>query len=454
MPERIVAIVGRPNVGKSALFNRLAGRRISIVHDMPGVTRDRIHAECQLGNEPFTIVDTGGIGGAVDADFTEQVHLEVEIAIAAAQVILFVVDGQEGLTPVDHELARRLRKVDKPLLLAINKIDHEKHGPNTAEFSRLGFENQISISAEHDLGIQPLVAWLERLLPPPDHRQEEDRSAARPVKIAIVGRPNVGKSSLANAVLRDKRTLVSPIAGTTRDAVDIPYTRGDQRYLLVDTAGIRPRGKVSTSVEVFSVMRSETSIKRADLCCLVVDASAGVTAQDKKIAGLIQQAKKPCVVAVNKCDLIKDQTAGKASLKKVLDDIRAELFFIDYAPLILCSAKASVEIPRLFKMIEKVRAASRQRIGTGPLNRLLQAALTAHAPPIRSGRRFKLLYATQPESPPEAVIAVPEIVFFVNDGKLLVESYERFLAARIREEMPYTGLPLLFHFRARKPAPG
>ena len=451
MAERTVAIVGRPNVGKSALFNRLAGRRISIVHDMPGVTRDRIVAECKLGNEPFTIVDTGGIGGSVDASFTEQVHAEVDIAIAAADVLLFVVDGQQGLTPVDQELARRLRRADKPLILVINKIDVDKHVPNAAEFSRLGFENHISISAEHNRAILPLVAWAERLLPSRAPLPEDAEAQTRPVGITIVGRPNVGKSSLTNAIIRDSRTLVSEISGTTRDAVDIPYTRGNKRYILIDTAGIRPRSKVSASIEVFSVMRAETSIRRADLCCLVIDATVRVTAQDKKIAGLIQAARKPCVVVVNKWDLVEDETRGKEATNEFLDSIRAELFFVDYAPVVLASAKTGAEMTRLFNMIGKVRTGARARIGTGPLNRLLAAAMTAHPPPSRSGRRFKVLYATQPEPHSESPIPVPEVVFFCNDEKLLVESYRRFLEARIREATPYVGLPLLLHFRARKP---
>jgi GTP-binding protein len=450
MSERTVAIVGRPNVGKSALFNRLAGRRISIVHDMPGVTRDRIVADCKLGDVPFTIIDTGGIGGDADRDFTAQVRVEAELALETADVILFVVDGQSGLNPIDQELARVLRRTSKPVMLAINKIDDDKHQPNAAEFSRMGFENSISISAEHNRGIQPLVAWIERLLPRKVWEEGADvEQAEKPVAIAIVGRPNVGKSSLTNVVLQDERTLVSPISGTTRDAVDIPYSRGNKHYVLIDTAGIRPRGKVSSSVEVFSVMRSEASIKRADLCLLVIDASAGVTAQDKKIAGLIQQAKKPCVVAVNKWDLIKERTADKDALNEVLDDMRAELFFLDYAPLVLCSAKTGAEMTRLFKRVEKVRTASRQRLGTGPLNRLLQTATTVHPPPTVGNRRLKILYGTQPETPPHMPIPFPEIVLFVNDDKLLVESYRRYLEAKIRVEAPWTGLPLLFRLRAR-----
>jgi GTP-binding protein len=447
--SRTVAIVGRPNVGKSALFNRLAGRKISIVHDMPGVTRDRIASVCKLGNDAFEIIDTGGIGANVDASFTGQVRAEVEIALAAADVLVYVVDGQDGLTPLDQELAQLMRRTAKPLLLAINKIDVDQHMPRAAEFSELGFENQLAISAEHNRGILPLVSWIERLLPPVVY-QEVDPSQVPPIKIAIVGRPNVGKSSLTNAILHDDRTLVSPISGTTRDAIDIPYERHGNRYVLIDTAGIRPRGKRDNSVEVFSVMRSESSIKRADLCCLVIDATMGVTAQDKKIAGLIQEAHKPCVVLVNKWDLIKEKTADKESLTAVLDGMKAELFFLDYAPTMLVSAKTGAELTRFFKTVERVQKEAQNRIGTGVLNRLFQSAVAAQPPPSKGGKRLKILFVTQPDAVTTQRFNVPKFVLFVNDEKLLDDSYRRYLESQLREHTPYTGLPLLFHMRARE----
>jgi GTP-binding protein len=454
MSERIVAIVGRPNVGKSALFNRLAGQKIAIVHDQPGVTRDRIHATCTLGAAPFTIVDTGGIGGSVDLDFTEQVHIEVDVAIETAHLLLFVVDGQSGMTPVDEELARKLRRVGKPLLLVVNKIDTPQHNPNTAEFARLGFDDLLAVSAEHGRGVRSLIEVVESRLPAPELAGEaaarEEAEGRRPLKIAIVGRPNVGKSSLTNAILRDERTLVSPIAGTTRDAVDIPWQFGNKSYILIDTAGIRHRSKVSSSVEVFSVMRSEKSIERADLCCLVIDAAMGVTAMDKKIAGLIQKAGKPCVVAVNKWDLIKEKTRGPGQLQAFLEDAQTELFAVGYAPLILCCAKDRIDITRLFKMFEKVRAHARHRLGTGELNRLLQTAFTATPPPARRNKRFKLLYATQTEPPPEKILPAPQIVVFCNDPRLLDENYRRYLEGRIRAVEPFPGLPIYWRFRGRE----
>ena len=451
MPARTVAIVGRPNVGKSALFNRLVGRKISIVHDQPGVTRDRLAAECRLGARPFIVVDTGGIGSAVDASFTEQVHAEVDIAIQTADVILFVTDAQAGVTPVDADLARLLRRVKKPLVLVVNKVDVEKHRTLEGDFSRLGFENTLAISAEHGRGIGELVELTESLLPEIDPDAPEIPPEAAPAKIAIVGRPNVGKSSLINAILEDRRTLVSAISGTTRDSVDVPYTRGKYRFTLIDTAGIRPRGKVDNSVEVFSVMRAEKSIERADLCVLVIDAAMRVTAQDKKIAGLIQKAQKPCVLVVNKWDLVEIEGDHKEFLHEFMDEIRSELFFVHYAPVVLLSAKTGDNIDRLFRTITQVREESRQRIGTGVLNRLLQTILTESPPPLRSGHRFKVLYATQTESYKNEPIPIPRFLLFVNDADALVPAYKKHLDSRLRDEAPFTGLPISVQLRGRKP---
>ena len=451
---RTVAIVGRPNVGKSALFNRLARRRISIVHDQPGVTRDRISTECRWDDdEPFTVIDTGGIGSDVDTSFTDQVEAEVAVAMETADVILFMVDAQAGLTPVDQTLAKRLRRINKPVLLVINKVDHAKHAELDSDFARLGFAHSLCISAEHNRGITDLVAQLRGLLP--EAPEPVEAATEPPVEIAIVGRPNVGKSSLINAILQDSRTMVSNISGTTRDAVDVPYRRDGQDYTLIDTAGIRPRGKQDSTVEIFSVMRSERTIRRADLCVLVVDATAGVTAQDKKIAGLIQEAEKPCLVAINKWDLVKE-AAGfgtrKEQLELLLEKIRVELFFVDYAPLIVLSALKGEGMTRLFKLIEKIRAQSQQRISTGALNRLLAEALTAHPPPARNNKRFKIVYATQPQrhEAERNPIPNPGILLFVNQSDLLVANYRKYLDSKIREEVPWTGLPLKFYFKERE----
>ena len=463
MSNRTVAIVGRPNVGKSSLFNRLAGRKIAIVHDQPGITRDRIVAECTpLHGEPFEIIDTGGIGAKVDGTFSDRVRVEAEIALAAAAVVLFVVDGRAGITPVDLELARLLRRADKTVLLCINKIDEDMHIPHEAEFSRLGFPESYGVSAAHGRGINPLVAAVNRYLPPADRAVETDEDgepvpAARVPRLALVGRPNVGKSSLTNAILGEERTIVSEVAGTTRDAVDVACRFGDRDYLLIDTAGIRHRGKHDNSAEIFSVMRSEDSIRRADLCVLVIDASAGITSQDRQIAGLIQKANKPCIVAVNKWDLLTPPEGSRDGLRTYrenwLDAARAELFFMSFAPFVALSALKREQIGRLFTAVEKTRRAAAEKIGTGPLNRLLHAAVELQPPPTRANKRFKLLYATQVADKSGSPFPAPVFLLFVNDPGLLVDSYHKYLENKLRETFPFPGLPITLKQRGRESKP-
>ncbi len=453
--ERIVAIVGRPNVGKSALFNRFVGTQVAIVHDQAGVTRDRIVARSRLGKPAFDVVDTGGIGAVADVDFATAVRMEAEIAMESARVILFVVDGQSGLTPADEEIAKFLRKGRKPVILVVNKIDHDKHEANDAEFNRMGLSPMLSISAAHGIGIGDLVEEIEKLMPDDADPSDGEDEAAPPVplKIAMVGRPNVGKSSLVNAIVGSSRTIVSDIAGTTRDAVDIRYQHDGLDCVLIDTAGIRARRRHDSSVEVFSVMRSEKSIRRADLCILVIDAAQGVTAQDQKIAGMIQEKQKACLIALNKWDLLKPgRDEHKAAVEKLMDDVRRKLFFLDYAPIVLVSALKQAELPRLFRAVVKIHKAARQRISTGKLNRLLEAAQSAAPPPVRGGRRLKLLYATQAEGGPteNAPLVPPKIIAFVNAAKALDDSYSRYLISKIREEQPFTGLPVILELRERQ----
>lgn len=452
-----VAIVGRPNVGKSALFNRMAGRKIAIVHDQPGITRDRLVTECKMGKgAPFEIVDTGGIGTDVDGDFSARVHVEAEIALAAADVVLFVVDGRAGLTPIDAELARRLRRAEKTVLLVVNKLDEEKHAPLEGEFTRLGFPEVHAVSAEHGRGVAELVSAVRELLPP---REEPvaDPAAVEPAQVprlAIVGRPNVGKSSLTNAILGGNRTIVSETAGTTRDAVDIRCTFEGRPYTLIDTAGIRPRGRRDNSAEIFSVMRSEESIKRADLCVLVIDASAGVTQQDRQIAGLVQKANKPCIVAVNKWDLLVPEDDSRTGVREHreqwLETAKAELFFLPYVSMATVSALKNKQVVRLFKNIEETREAANRKMGTGPLNRFFQAAMEQRPPPLTQNKRFKVLYATQIKGSFGAIPA-PSFLLFVNDPALLTPTYRKYLEARMREAFPFPGLPILFKMRGREP---
>jgi len=446
---KTVAILGRPNVGKSALFNCLAQRKISIVHDQPGVTRDHIHAVCKQGGTPFEIIDTGGIGSEPDPDFAEDTRFAADVAIASADLLVFVVDGHDGATPLDQELARLVRGAGKPALLIVNKIDNDKQQHMAADFTRLGFGDPLTVSAAHSLGIAALV---ERIGETIDLSHDDEAPAPGEVpRLAIVGRPNVGKSSLVNAILNDKRTIVSDIAGTTRDAVDIPYTYRDQSYVLVDTAGIRHRSKHDTSVEVFSVMRSEQAIERADLCILVIDATQGVTMQDKKIGGLIQKAKKAAIVVLNKWDLVEEQGGGdKEFLTGKMEEIRDDLFFLSYAPIVVLSAKLGTNLPRLFNLVEKIRQHARRKIGTGELNRLFKAAVERQAPPMHGARRFKVYYATQLNAPENRPFGRVEFLLFVNDPRKLSDSYTSYLAARIRDHCEYPGLPVLFKLRGKK----
>ncbi len=445
-----VAIVGRPNVGKSALFNRLAGRNIAIVHDQPGITRDRLAGRSTKGLRPFLIWDTGGIGGAEEVELTAQVRSAADAAMRESDVILFVVDAQHGLAPIDQELASVLRRSRTPVVLVINKIDHPNHEPLEGEFARLGFERSIPISAAHGRGISDLLQTIDRLLPPAGEPTNDEQSPIeKPVGLAIIGRPNAGKSSLINAVLHDQRTIVSDIPGTTRDAIDIAYERNGQKFLLIDTAGMRARSKHSTSVEVFSVMRAERTIRRADLCVLVIDVTSGVRTQDKKIAGLIQESRKPCLVVLNKWDLVKPARGAKAAMQELVTRTREDLFFLDYAPILIASAVTGENVDRLFDFIAQVRSGAEKRIGTGVLNRLLRAAFDAAPPPTVGTKRLKLFYATQTKGDPERAVDPPKFVLFVNQPKLLTDPYARYLEGRLREAEPYPGLPVLLTCRAR-----
>src|SRR5213596_3056366 len=317
-----VAIVGRPNVGKSALFNCLVGRKIAIVHDQPGITRDRISAICTRGAQPLLLWDTGGVGGAGESKLSKQVRRAVEEAIHDSDLLLFLVDAKQGLSPLDQELAQMLRKSQKPVVLVINKIDTEKHENLAIDFASLGFSESLSISAAHSRGISELIETIDQLLPSPSTTDQSPGASHQSLSIAIIGRPNVGKSSLINSIVKSERAIVSELAGTTRDAIDISYERDGERFVLIDTAGIRKRGKHSSSVEVFSVMRAERSIRRADLCVLIIDLTSGVTAQDKKIAGLVQDARKAAIVVANKFDLVKSKRGGRNMIEQIVAGIR------------------------------------------------------------------------------------------------------------------------------------
>jgi GTP-binding protein len=460
-----VAIIGRPNVGKSALFNRLIRRKIAIVHDQPGITRDRISAICNRGEQPFTLWDTGGIFGGGEKDLITQVQQTAEQALHESNLLLFVVDGKDGLSPIDQDLARRLRRSRKPIVLVVNKIDHDKHKSLAAEFDSLGFDKIVSISAEHNRSISDLLGEIDQLLPDAvaavDERGRGDSDADKAEvadlgynKIAIIGRPNVGKSSLINAIVQSERAIVSELPGTTRDSIDISYEREGRRFLFIDTAGMRRRGKHSSSVEVFSVMRAERSIRRADLCVLIVDLTSGVTAQDKRIAGLIQEARKAALVVLNKWDLVKPKRGERQKIRELAAEARERIFFLDYTPILIASARTGENVERLFEMIGKIERAAAARIGTGVLNRLMRAAFAANPPPMVKGRRLKLFYAAQAARTNDrrqrpVRLGPAEFVLFVNDPRLLSQSYARYLEARIRDAQPYDGVPIILTMRPR-----
>jgi len=445
---RRIAIVGRPNVGKSSLFNRLMGRRVAIVHDQPGVTRDRLAGICKTGAFPFEIIDTGGIGDAPDPDFAEATHVAAQAAIASADLLLFVVDGRAGLTPLDRELAHMLRSGGKPLFLIINKIDQEMHESLSADFFELGFPEVLTISAEHGRGTQDLLAKITEKLGGLDGEElPEELSAPR---LAIVGRPNVGKSSLLNRLLGEERSIVSNIAGTTRDALDVHCELGDEPYVLVDTAGLRHRSRPDTSVEIFSAMRSEEAIRRADAGLLVIDGESGVTSQDKRIAGMLQESQKACIILLNKWDLVRKEDGGRASQGEQSEVIRNDLFFLDYAPVVCISAKTGQGFSRIFAALKSVRKEADTRIPTGELNRFFRDVFEQHPPPSKSGKRFKLLYATQIIPEVLRPFNPPEFLLFVNDADLITDSYREYLFNQFRARWPFPGLPIRLRLKGRE----
>jgi GTP-binding protein len=454
---KTVAIVGRPNVGKSALFNRLAGMNISIVHDLAGVTRDRITAECRRGPQVFQIMDTGGIGANTEDVLTEQVQVEASIALEVADMLLFVVDIFEGITAIDQSLATILRRTKKPVVLVCNKADSDKRRLGSADFAKLGFSEMAEVSAVHGLGINYLVDIIaERLeLTKQDDETEaavkEAKFAARPLKLAIVGRPNAGKSSLVNAILGQERAIVSEVAGTTRDSLDINCTYNGKRYQLIDTAGIRRQSKLDNDVEVFSVQRSYQAIKRADICILVIDCAEGAKMQDRKIAQLILEERKPCILVMNKFDLYHPSAKQKDRLEELSEKMRREFFFLSYAPLIATSAKNKENIGKLFVQIEAVRNGSQTRIGTGILNRMMHQAIEDTPGPLgRSPLAFKLLYVTQVNEAGDSNVPVPHFVFFANRAAKMTEGYLRFLESVIRKEWPAPGVPFRMSVRGKE----
>ena len=467
----VIAIVGRPNVGKSALFNRIARRRVAIVHDRPGVTRDRLSAEVEWQGRPFMLVDTGGIGllkGEQGGDdFAQEIVTQVQVALDDVDIILFVVSVQEGILPMDLEVSSMLRAADKPVLLIINKVDTAAHDCGVDEFSELGFEYMFPVSALHDRGLDMPLAHAVKLLPEIIVQAEESENQGEygfikesPMNIAIVGRPNVGKSSIINALTQSQRVIVSEISGTTRDAIDVPFEVEidgvRQHYNLIDTAGIRKRRRIKDSVEFFSVNRSDKAIERCDLAVIVLDAEEGVTEQDKKICDKITDTGCACIIVVNKWDLyqVAAEKARKAEAKKTKEQggrkfsrkkqqemmfeefgrwVQANLFFLDYAPVIFTSALDGFQLDRMLEAIRYVSGQLNQTLPTSLLNRALQEAIERSPAPSSKGHRFKLYYATQVGTKP------PTFLLFVNRKELLSDNYTRYLIGIIRKSFGFEG---------------
>ena len=438
MAKPLVAIVGRPNVGKSTFFNQMAGHRIAIVEDTPGVTRDRVYADCEWQNYKFTLIDTGGIDPLSDDPLLSQMRRQAEIAIETCDVILFFVDGKAGLTADDQTVADMLRRSGKPVMLVVNKVDNVRMMDNIYEFYNLGLGDPIGVSSINLLNFGDLLEELCRHFPDPD-AQEEDVGA---IRIAVAGKPNVGKSSLVNRLLGEDRVMVSNIAGTTRDAIDTRFTAPDgQDYILIDTAGIRRKRAIEyQSLERFSIVRALAAIDRSDVSLLVIDATQGVTEQDSKIAGYIDEQGKAAIIVINKWDAIEKDTG---TMNEFIRKVREELKFMQYAPLLFVSALTGQRVTRILEAARAAYEQASRRITTGLLNDILTDAQAALQPPATSGRRLKIFYATQQATNP------PTFVFFVNDQTLMHFSYERYLEKQFRKAFGFEGTPLKFILRER-----
>ena len=432
MSRPIVAIVGRPNVGKSTLFNRIIGERVAIVEGVPGITRDRLYREAEWLEKSFLLVDTGGITTSEEDPINIEVYNQAKLAIEEADVILFVVDAKEGLQPLDQEIADLLRRTNKPIILVGNKAD--RYDPALkSDFYAIGFGAPVLISAEHALNIGDLLDKVVREFP---ILQGEEEQA---IRVALIGRPNCGKSSLLNALLGEERVIVSPIPGTTRDAIDTPLLFEGQKYILVDTAGIRKKARVEEAVEYYSVLRAIRAVERADVTLVVLDATDFLAEQDKKVAGIAHEAGKAVIIVINKWDLVKKDERTTGEYK---DRVRRELSFLDYAPLLFISSKTGQRVQKVLPEVFAVANEYTKRIPTRVLNEILRDAVLMHQPPAHKGRQLKVYYATQIKVKP------PTIQLWVNDPSLMHFSYRRYLENRIRDNFGFVGSPL--HFLVRK----
>jgi GTP-binding protein len=437
MKKPLVAIVGRPNVGKSTLFNRLIGRRVAIVEDTPGVTRDRIYQDAQWLNYSFTLIDTGGIEPANDDIIALQMRRQAELAIETADVIIFLVDGREGMTSADMEVAEMLRRSKKPVVLGVNKVDAKKFEESAYEFYSLGLGDPIPISSAQGLNLGDLLDEVVRDFPRDLEEAESDR-----INIAVVGKPNVGKSSLVNALLGEERSIVSDIPGTTRDSIDTPFNRDGREFVIVDTAGIRRKRSVEDeTIERYSVIRSLAAIRRADVVLIVCDASQGLSEQDVRIAGYAHEEGKASVLVVNKWDLIEKDTNTMNRFKK---DLGVDLAFMDYVPMLFISAKNGQRVGKVLEAVVSSFEQSRRRITTGQLNDTVSEAIMMNAPPSDKGRNLKIYFATQ------ASVQPPTFIIFVNDTEIVHFSYERYMENFFRKSFGFEGTPIRLIFRNRK----
>lgn len=437
MPKPIVAIVGRPNVGKSTLFNKLAGKRIAIVEDTPGVTRDRIYAEAEWLNKTFTIIDTGGIEPESEDVIISQMRRQAQIAIEMADVVIFLVDGKQGLTDSDNEVAQMLRKAQKSVILAVNKIDRKVLADNIYEFYNLGLGEPIPISSSQALNLGDLLDEVVARFPKYNEGEEEDEY----IRIALVGRPNVGKSSLINKILGEEKHIVSDIPGTTRDAVDSYVETSEGKFILVDTAGLRRKSKIKEQIERYSAVRTLAAIENADVCILMIDAEEGVAEQDEKIIGYAHELNKAIMLVVNKWDLIEKDDK---TMNRFKNEIREKLGFLPYAQFLFISAKTGQRVNKILSMAKECYENYNKRIKTGILNEVVSKAVMMQEPPIVSGNRLKIYYVTQVGVKP------PTFIFFVNNPGFLHFSYRRYLENQLRSNFDFTGTGIKLEFRERK----
>jgi len=434
----VIAIIGRPNVGKSTLFNRLAGGNRAIVIDEPGATRDRNYADCAWQDRPFTLIDTGGFEPAAETEILVQMREQTKLAVEEADIVIFMMDGRDGLTAADQEIARLLRLTEKTVFCAVNKIDGPRHEALVAEFYRLGIEKLYPLSAQHGPGLDELMDGIAVLLPEAEPAKD---AGGEIIRIAVIGRPNVGKSSLINRILGYERTIANPVPGTTRDAIDTPVTRDGRRYLLIDTAGIRRKSRISLTMEKYTIVQAIKAIDRADVALILLDAVEGISEQDVKIAGLAMEKGTACILVVNKWDLIeKDNSTVGVHVEK----IRYNSKFLEFAPIIFVSALSGQRVSKLFALVDRVYAQYSRRVETGELNRKIREIIDANPPPGRQDRPHLFNYITQ------IAVKPPTFLLFVRDPAKIHFSYQRYLVNRIRETFGFEAVPIRLLLRGKK----